>query len=230
VHTALGHENHPELFTSKGSQMTRSFKAGVAAAAVVGLSFVQPAFAHHVMGGQLPSTAWYGLLSGLGHPIIGLDHFSFIVGVGLMSQLVGRIFLLPLLFVAGTILGCFIHIQGYNLVWSEAAIALTIAIAATIVGTHARIPIIILGGLFFVAGAFHGYAYGESIVGAETAPLAAYIIGFGVIQYCIAVLSGVAMSRIVRQGYLSDTMATRIAGGGLAVVAAIAFVNVALVG
>ncbi len=30
--------------------------------------------------------------------------------------------------------------------------------------------------LFGVAGVFHGYAYGESIVEAETAPLSAYVI------------------------------------------------------
>ncbi len=82
-----------------------------AAAALIVLRFTPPAFAHHVMGGELPSTAWRGLLSGLGHPIIGIDHFAFTVGVGLMSHLAGRIVLLPLLFVAGSVLGCIIHTQ-----------------------------------------------------------------------------------------------------------------------
>jgi urease accessory protein len=210
--------------------MASYVKIVVAAIAVVVLPFVPPAFAHHVMGGELPSTAWQGLLSGLGHPIIGVDHFAFIVAVGLMSHLVGRIVLLPFLFVLGTVLGCMMHIWGYGLPWSEPAIALTIAIAAAIVTMHARIPISVLAILFVVAGAFHGYAYGESIVGAETAPLTNYIIGFAAIQYVLAVGSGAALQMIVGRDYLSETMAVRMAGGGIALVAAFAFINVALVG
>ncbi len=182
------------------------------------------------MDGALPSTGWQGLLSGLAHPIIGIDHLAFIIGVGLMAHLAGRIALLPLLFVVGTVLGCFMHIQGYDLPWSEVVIALTIVVAAVIVGTHARIPIIILGSLFAVAGVFHGYAYGESIVGAERAPLAAYMVGFAAIQYCIAVASGTAVRMIAERGYLSEPMAMRLAGAAMALVAVVTFVNIALVG
>jgi urease accessory protein len=201
-----------------------------ASAVAVVLPFVPPASAHHVMGGELPSTAWYGLLSGLGHPIIGIDHLAFIIGVGLMAHLAGRIALLPLLFVVGTILGCFVHIQGHDLPRSELVIALTIVAAAGTVGTLARIPIVILGGLFVVAGVFHGYAYGESIVGAERAPLAAYMVGFGVIQYCIAVASGTAVRMIAGQDYISEKMVMRLAGAGMALVAAVTVVNIALAG
>ncbi len=37
-----------------------------------------------------------------------------------------------------------------------------------------------------LAGLFHGYAYGESIVGAEPSPLAAYLLGFTLLQAAIA--------------------------------------------
>lgn len=201
-----------------------------ASAVLVVLPFVPIAAAHHVMGGELPDTAWHGLLSGLGHPIIGIDHLAFIIGVGLMAHLAGRIALLPLLFVGGTVLGCFMHIQGHDLPLSELVIAASIVVASGIVGTHARIPIIILGSLFVVAGAFHGYAYGESIVGADTEPLAAYMVGFGVIQYCIAVASGTTVRMIARRAHVSETMVMRLAGASMALVAAVAFVNLALVG
>ena len=199
-----------------------------AAAALIVLRFTPPAVAHHVMGGELPSTVWRGLLSGLGHPIIGIDHFAFTVGVGLMSHLAGRIVLLPLLFVAGSVLGCIIHTQGFNLPWPEPTIGLTVAAAAAIVATRSRIPIVLLVLLFGVAGVFHGYAYGESIVGAETAPLSAYVIGFGVIQYLVAVGSGALLWMIVGRDYVSETMLMRLAGGGIALVAVLTFVNVAL--
>jgi urease accessory protein len=200
----------------------------LAAAVVVGLPLAPPAFAHHFMGGQLPSTAWQGLLSGLGHPVIGIDHFAFTVGVGLMSQLAGRILLLPLLFVAGSVLGCCIHIQGLDLPWPESVIGLTVAAAAAIVATRSRIPTIVLALLFGIAGVFHGYTYGESIVGAEAAPVSAYVIGFGVIQYCVAAGSGALLRLIVGRGYVSEPTLMRLAGGGMALVSVLTLVNVAL--
>lgn len=201
-----------------------------ASTAIVVLPFVPTAVAHHAMGGELPSTALQGLLSGLGHPIIGIDHLAFIMGVGLMAQLVARTALLPLLFVAGTVVGCFLHVQGYDLPWSELVIAASVVVAAGILATHARVPIIILSGLFVVAGAFHGYAYGESIIGAERAPLASYVVGFAAIQYCIAVATGIAVRVIAGRDYVSETTVMRLAGAGMALVAAVAFVNIVLVG
>jgi len=41
-------------------------------------------------------------------------------------------------------------------------------------------------GLSAIAGIFHGYAYGESIFGAESTPLVAYLLGFTVIQLIVA--------------------------------------------
>ena len=178
----------------------------------------------------MPATAWQGLLSGLGHPIIGVDHLAFIVGVGLISHLVGLLTLLPLLFLAGTVLGCFLHVQGYDLAASELAIALSVAIAAVVLALRVRIPVGLLASLLVVAGELHGYAYGESIVGAETAPLAAYIVGFAAIQYGVAVGSGVALRMMVGRDLVAEATATRAAAAGVALVAALALANAALVG
>ena len=54
-----------------------------AGAALIAVLSTTSAQAHHVMDGMLPSTFVEGLLSGLGHPIIGPDHFAFVVAVGL---------------------------------------------------------------------------------------------------------------------------------------------------
>jgi urease accessory protein len=222
----------PQVRNKRGhwGTMALYLKAQAAAASIGTMAFACPAFAHHVMGGDLPRTAWQGLLSGLGHPIIGIDHLAFIIGVGLMSHLAGRVALLPLVFIAGTVLGCFAHGQGYTLPWVEPALALSIAVAAAAVATHAKVPSGTLAALFVGAGVIHGYAYGESIVGAETQPLATYIFGFGVIQYLLALGSGVALRIVVARDYVGETVARRMAGGGLALVALLAFVNAALVG
>jgi urease accessory protein len=122
------------------------------------------------------------------------------------------------------------HVAAVTVPWVEPAIALTIAVAAGVIGMRARPPAGLLAALFVVAGALHGYAYGESIVGAETSPLAAYIAGFGVIQYVVAVGSGAALRAIIERRYLGETKALRLAGGGLALLAILAFVNVAMAG
>jgi urease accessory protein len=188
--------------------------------------FLAPAaLAHHVMGRELPGTAWHGLLSGLGHPIIGLDHLAFIVGVGLISHLAGRIVLLPALFVLGTAMGCFAHLQRLDLPSPELAIALTLAVAAGIVAARLRVPAMAAAILFVAVGGLHGYAYGESIVGAEATPLAAYVVGFAAIQYTVAVASALALRRIVAAAYLGEAAATRLAGAAMALVAAGAIIG-----
>jgi urease accessory protein len=213
----------------KGTPMTLPLRTRpVAAALVLALSTAQPALAHHVMGGDLPGTFWQGLLSGLGHPIIGLDHLAFIVGVGLASYLVGRIALLPLFFVAGTVIGCFVHLQDFDVPGSEAAIALSLVVLAAIVGLRGKIPTGLIAIFFAVAGILHGYAYGESIVGAEPAPLGAYIVGFAVIQYGIAVVSGALLAMVVARDYLGETAAMRTAGVAIAFVAGLSFAGVTL--
>jgi urease accessory protein len=185
----------------------------------------QPALAHHVMGGETPATVWQGLLSGLGHPIIGVDHLAFVVGVGLLSGLAGHALLLPCLFIAGTIAGCFAHVGGLNVPLAEAVIILTLCAAALGVAMRLKLPAGVLAALFAAAGFFHGYAYGESIVGAEAGPLAAYMAGFAIIQYGIAVGAALALRAIVGKGYLAEPTAARAAGGTIALVAAAVLVS-----
>jgi urease accessory protein len=56
------------------------------------------AYAHHLMGGKTPSTFTEGILSGIGHPIIGPDHLAFLVALGIAVG-VGRLSLVtPFLF------------------------------------------------------------------------------------------------------------------------------------
>jgi urease accessory protein len=209
--------------------MVWSRKAAPAAitAAAVALT-ADPALAHHVMGGAMPATAWQGLLSGLGHPVIGLDHFAFIIGVGLMSWLAGHRMLLPLVFVAATVLGCFAHVKSVDVPLSELAIVVTLLVAACVVGLRWQIPSGLSALVFAAAGFFHGYAYGESIVGAEATPLVAYVIGFAAIQYAIAVAGAAALRAIVDRDYASELTAARVAGAAIAAVAAVSVVSLAL--
>ena len=78
-----------------------------------------PAFAHHAMGGEVPQTLFQGLLSGLAHPVIGIDHLAFIVLVGIAAAASGRVLAAPLAFIAATLAGTAIHLAGVGLPLAE---------------------------------------------------------------------------------------------------------------
>lgn len=69
----------------------RSYAIRVACAGPLLLASTCAALAHHAMGGQLPQTFGQGLLSGIGHPVIGVDHFAFVVAVGIVAALAGHL-------------------------------------------------------------------------------------------------------------------------------------------
>jgi urease accessory protein len=147
-----------------------------------------------------------------------------------MAHLMGRALLLAISFVAATLAGCALHVLGYTLPAPELAIALTVAAAAVLVAARLRPPAGALAALLASAGLFHGYAYGESIVGAEAAPLAAYMVGFGIIQSGVAVASALALRAAIGRDYMSEAGAMQLAGGAIAIVAAIALANAASAG
>jgi urease accessory protein len=74
-----------------------------------------------------------------------------------------------------------------------------------------KIPTAWWAGLFVIAGFFHGYAFGESIYGAETTPLAAYLIGLVVIQMALTI--GVALA--TRTLWHASPIAPRLAGAAV---------------
>ncbi len=159
------------------------------ALAVVSAAMVAagPALAHHPMGGATPTTFWHGFLSGIGHPIIGLDHFAFVIGVGLVSAFVAGRFIMPLLFIAATVAGCMAVVNGMTLASAEMVIAASVLVLGVIAMSGLSLPLWLLGGLFAAAGLFHGGAYAEAIVGAEATPLVAYLAAFSLTQYVIAI-------------------------------------------
>lgn len=172
-----------------------------------------PAFAHHAMGGETPFTFEQGLISGIAHPVIGFDHLAFIIGVGIASAFIGARFVMPLLFVGGTLAGCFLLLQGVTLPIAEIVIATSVVLIGALIVSAATVPASVYGALFALAGLFHGWAYGESIVGAEQTPLLAYLTGFAAIEYVIAA-AFVISTRTIWQA--ADSVPLRIAGAGIA--------------
>ena len=168
-----------------------------------------PALAHHMMGGRTPSTFMEGLLSGLGHPVIGLDHLAFLVAIGVAVGVFGLNLLLPIAFIVAMALGVLLHVNGAGLPGAELVVAASVLLAGGLLAWGRPLPVAAWGALFAIAGLFHGYSLGESIYGADRSALVAYLLGLVVIQSLLAI--GVAL--LVRHyGARLTSVAPRIAG------------------
>lgn len=153
------------------------------------LFVASPVVAHHPSGGNTPTNALTGFLSGLGHPIIGLDHFVFVVAMGLLAALKARGIWIPVAFVCTAIVGTGLHLMGLDLPFPELIISASVLGIGILLALRESPNAILLAGFGAIAGLFHGYAYGEAIVGAEMTPLVAYLAGFTLIQLAIAILA-----------------------------------------
>jgi urease accessory protein len=179
--------------------------------AIAALATAGPAFAHHAMGGGLPSTMWQGFVSGVAHPVIGIDHLAFVIAVGLASAFLPNKWFPPLAFIAATVVGCLMMVGGVTLPLAEIVITASVVLLGGMLLAGRSLSLPLYAGLFALAGLFHGNAYGGSIVGAESTPLVSYLIGFAVIQFAIA--GGVAaLVSSLRQTDLSNALAPRLAG------------------
>ncbi len=183
------------------------------------------AFAHHPMGGVTPSNFTEGLLSGFGHPVIGTDHLAAIIGVGLLAALLGRPRILPVAFIVAMLAGVGIHLAEFNMPFAEGFVGLTTLIIGALVAFRFSLGTVLTATLFAVAGAVHGYALGESIVGAEQTPLAAYLLGLGVIQAVIAISVAEIATRLSANRESLVRYATMATGVAIALVGAAAVAN-----
>lgn len=152
------------------------------------LSLAAPAFAHHPLDGRLPANFLEGLMSGVGHPVIGLDHLAFVIAAGLIAATRPKGVLIPVSFVLASLAGTGIHLMSFDLPAPEFVISASVLAFGAILAIGNRLSLTAVAMLAAVAGIFHGFAYGEGIFGAEPTPMVAYLIGFAVIQMAIALL------------------------------------------
>jgi urease accessory protein len=163
--------------------------------ALIALFAAEPAFAHHVMDGATPVTFWHGLLSGLGHPVVGLDHLAAVIAVGCLAAMQPKGALLAVAYVVATMIGAAAHIGEATVANAEVFVALSVVALGLIVFRKAPLRRDLAFALFAAAGLLNGYALGESIAGAERTPILAYFIGLAAIQtaLALAIMFGVRM-------------------------------------
>jgi len=173
-----------------------------------------PAWAHHVMGGRLPASFTDGLLSGLGHPVIGLDHFAALVAVGCLAAAHKAAPALAIGFVLAMIAGVAVHVRGASVPGAEILVALSVIALGAAMLRRRQLSAGVALALFAGAGLLHGYALGESIYGAEPTPLYAYLLGLTIIQCAIA-LGAMSVARLLAQK-VADLSPLRLVGAGIA--------------
>ena len=171
------------------------------------------ALAHHPNGSQIPSTFAQGFISGLGHPVIGIDHLFFVIAIGLLAALADKLgMIIPLAFIVTTAIGTGIHLQSFDLPVVEVIIAASVLLMGVFLARNNQTSLFLLTIASAIAGIFHGYAYGESIVGAEVTTLGGYLLGFCLIQLGISVIAFYIAKSLIKRPIKSPRLSLRFAG------------------
>lgn len=183
--------------------------------AVVLAASATPALAHHPLGGMPMETFTHGLLSGIGHPLLGFDHLFFVIAVGVAALYTGYARLAPAAYIAAMLAGCLMMSLGVGLPMKEAVIGLSLLVVGAAVLSGRALGLVPAMALFAVFGLFHGSAFGDSIAaqeaGAGGAVLIGYLIGLGALQYGVALAAGFAAKALFKATEASAVQA-RIAG------------------
>ncbi len=179
-------------------------------AAIVGtvalLALPSPLAAHE--GG-----AAAGLLSGLLHPISGLDHVLAMLAVGIWGAQMGppAIWVLPVTFPMVMALGGMLSLAGLPMPGVEIGIGLSALLLGFMVAIERRPAIEVATVLVGFFAIFHGYAHGAELPGGQSGIL--YSIGF-VVSTGTLHASGIGVGLIHR--WNRGKRALRTVGAGIA--------------
>jgi urease accessory protein len=154
-----------------------------------------------------------GLLSGLHHPVSGLDHILAMVAVGLWGAQLGppAVWLLPVTFPMVMAFGGMLGLLGFALPGIEIGIAVSAIVLGGMVGWEARPPLWVAAVLVVCFAIFHGHAHGAELPAGADALL--YSIGFVVATGCLHA-AGIGIGLIHR--WDAGRVALRLAGAAVA--------------
>ena len=179
------------------------------------IAMAEPALAHHVMGGLMPLNALQGFLSGLGHPIIGVDHFAAVIAVGFVAAAHGEGIRLIAGFVIAMMIGVAFHAAGVTIAASEILVAVSVIVLGATIQLMPGIGVNTALSLFATAGLINGYALGESITGAEQAPFLAYLAGLAIVQFAVAFAAMKVANIVARETFTPMPMKLRLVSGAI---------------
>jgi urease accessory protein len=160
-------------------------------AAIVSVALTQPALAHEQAG------VAGGLVSGLLHPITGIDHLIAMVAVGIWGAQLGApaIWILPITFPLIMAVGGVLGVLHVPLPMPEVMIAISAVILGVAVAARLRLPFPAAAFVVAIFAIFHGHAHGAELPRAANA--LAYGVGF-VTATGLLHLFGIAIGTLTR--------------------------------
>jgi urease accessory protein len=185
--------------------------------------FATAALAHHPLGGMPMETFTHGILSGVGHPLLGFDHLFFIAAVGIAAIYTRSRSAAPLAYIAAMLAGCLLSSLWSSALASELMIALSLLVLGSMLLSGRRFGDNTIRLGFAGFGLFHGAAFGVSIAAQEAAigieVLIGYLLGLGITQYAIAIAVGsifIALWKTAQPAAMQTRLAgAMVAGAGL---------------
>jgi urease accessory protein len=144
----------------------------------------------------MPTTFLEGLVSGLQHPALGVDHLVFIVVLGVTAALTRAGLAMILAFLATAAIATYGRAVNIDYPYVEQLVALTVVAAGVLLALGLGAKKLIWLPFAAVAGLLHGYAFGEEVLGADQLVIAAYIIGGTVACAVIALAVKLIASRV----------------------------------
>jgi urease accessory protein len=183
-------------------------RLAVLRAAQVGVALAPAVALAHEESGQAA-----GFLSGLSHPVSGLDHVLAMIAVGLWGAVLGppAIWVLPVAFPLVMALGGLMGLLGVPVPGVEIGIALSAIVLGVMVLAEVRPAIWVAAAIVAFFAIFHGHAHGRELPAGTSALL--YSLGFVVatgLLHAVGIVLGVA------RRWSAGRQAVRVAGGGVA--------------
>ena len=172
-----------------------------ASAAVIALFTPTLAFAHHSLGGMPMVTFADGLLSGVGHPLLGFDHLFFVALVGIAAIYTKQRFTSPMVYIVAMLFGCYAMSTGIGLPAKEVIIGLFLLTLGAVVLSDKALSLLPAIAIFAGFGLFHGSAFGDALASQEAGiggqVLIGYLVGLSAIQYAIALGAGWLVAKVL---------------------------------
>src|SRR5262249_62294954 len=130
------------------------------------------------------------------HAAVGLHHPTFMIAIGIAAARVRASPLVIACFVAASLVGIVVHVANFDFAFSEQLVAISVILAGLLLLMGYGSKRWIWLPFAVIAGLVHGYAFGETILGANLDVTAVYMAG--VLGVVVAIT--VAVMLVVSKG------------------------------
>jgi urease accessory protein len=165
-------------------------------AAILAATATAPAFAH------LNPAEHGSLMSGLSHPLFGMDHILVMVAVGLWAAQIAHgakdkkaLWIVPSAFVGTMAIGFMLALSGIALPFVGPAILASVIALGLLVAMAARLPVAASAAVVGVFALFHGHAHGGELGSAGALQFGIGFVIATAVLHMVGIALGLGVSR-----------------------------------